>query len=245
MARNKMLLPFFFVASHATLVNSPHWREQALGADAGDDGRLNITVDWFTGQKHNFEKLLLRPLLLGGAFPANLTYMEIGSLEGLSARWLGDHIISKSAGGVIHCVDTFGGGAEHHESWFVNNIGSLEARFDSNVRQYLESSTIVKHVGFSRHIMSGLLGSGQEASFDFIYVDGSHAAVDVLGDAVMAFWLTKPGGIIAFDDFTWTNGENIMSNRFPRPALDAFLSIFNERLRVLHMAYQLWVQRLD
>ena len=45
-----------------------------------------------------------------------------------------------------------------------------------------------------------LLAEGRQGSFDFIYVDASHRAPDVLLDAVLAFQLLRIGGLIIFDD---------------------------------------------
>lgn len=43
----------------------------------------------------------------------------------------------------------------------------------------------------------------QSDAYDFIYVDGSHLAPDVLTDAVLSWRLLKPGSIMIFDDFLW------------------------------------------
>lgn len=40
-------------------------------------------------------------------------------------------------------------------------------------------------------------------SFDLVYVDGSHMCADVLFDALLAFELLRPGGVIVFDDYEW------------------------------------------
>ena len=39
--------------------------------------------------------------------------------------------------------------------------------------------------------------------FDFIYIDGSHIAKDVLTDACMAWPLLMPKGLMVFDDYMW------------------------------------------
>ena len=244
---------------------------------------LNVTVDWFTGSRHLFETLLLRPLEQAaaagdaslevtaraeaaplpprgadaaplppqdaGAAPLapGLTFVEIGSLEGLSARWLGDMVLSRSRGGVLHCIDTFGGGEEHQgDEWFGQFLGQIEQRFNQNVGALMAAGTVVKHRGLSRVELARLLTQGGEATVDFTYVDGSHAAVDVLGDALLSFWLTKVGGVIAFDDYEWRPdlafGWDTLKS--PKPALDAFLTVFLGRLEVLHKGYQLWVRRV-
>ncbi len=41
--------------------------------------------------------------------------------------------------------------------------------------------------------------------FDVVYVDASHMAGDVLSDAVLAWKLLAPGGIMIFDDYAWSS----------------------------------------
>ncbi|KAF2420707.1 hypothetical protein EJ08DRAFT_529646 [Tothia fuscella] len=38
------------------------------------------------------------------------------------------------------------------------------------------------------------------AKFDFIYIDGSHVALDVLSDAVPCWPMLDVGGMLAFDE---------------------------------------------
>ena len=40
----------------------------------------------------------------------------------------------------------------------------------------------------------------QRRRFDFVYVDGSHLALDVLVDAALAWRLLSPGGVLVFDE---------------------------------------------
>jgi len=43
--------------------------------------------------------------------------------------------------------------------------------------------------------------------FDFIYVDGSHVAKDVLTDACMAWPMLTVGGVMCFDDYGWGGAD--------------------------------------
>jgi predicted O-methyltransferase YrrM len=52
-------------------------------------------------------------------------------------------------------------------------------------------------------VWSKLIAEGRQGYFDFIYVDGSHQAPDVLCDALLSFRLLKNNGVIAFDDYLW------------------------------------------
>ena len=81
----------------------------------------------------------------------------------------------------------------------------------------------------------------QGAQYDFIYIDGSHVAKDVMTDACMAWPLLKKGGIMVFDDYLWGNPRDSLHR--PKPAIDAFTNLFAEELDIVHMGYQLIIQK--
>jgi hypothetical protein len=78
--------------------------------------------------------------------------------------------------------------------------------------------------------------------YDAIYVDGSHAAADVLEDAVLSFKLLKPGGVMIFDDYEW--------NAFPDPwlvplmAIDFFLQVYQRQYELLYKGYQVAIKKM-
>jgi predicted O-methyltransferase YrrM len=78
-------------------------------------------------------------------------------------------------------------------------------------------------------------------------VDASHQAADVLADAVLAFQLLKPGGVIAFDDYIWSPMRPGTENplMLPKVAIDAFTTIYSQNLRILPNLplYQLYIQK--
>ena len=78
--------------------------------------------------------------------------------------------------------------------------------------------------------------------FDFIYVDGNHTTVEVLEDAVLSFRLIKAGGILAFDDYKWDDSR-LRHEGLPRPAIDAFLKVYANKISVLSKGYQVWVRK--
>jgi predicted O-methyltransferase YrrM len=41
-------------------------------------------------------------------------------------------------------------------------------------------------------------------TYDFIYVDGDHTAYGVIKDAIASYECLNVGGIIAFDDYQWS-----------------------------------------
>ena len=83
--------------------------------------------------------------------------------------------------------------------------------------------------------------------FDFIYIDGSHQAADVLSDAVNAFKLLRPGGIMCFDDYLWHWADRPYNPLdTPKAAIDAFTMIYAQKLQVLALPpSQLFIEKKE
>jgi predicted O-methyltransferase YrrM len=176
--------------------------------------------------------------------------LEVGSYEGRSACYLIEKLgFDRSI--EIHCVDTWEGGVEHKETLQVD-MSAVEKRFHHNTNIALGkvsgSVNLITHKGRSDVELSKLLAGGKQGYFDFIYIDGSHQAPDVLFDALLAFRLLKISGVIAFDDYLWQEslpyGTDLV--RCPKPAIDSFTNIYCRKLRVIPAPlYQLYVQKIS
>jgi predicted O-methyltransferase YrrM len=177
--------------------------------------------------------------------------LEIGSYEGASACYLIEKLaISKHI--EIHCVDTWEGGIEHKEGGLAEaDMPAIEKRFLHNIKVAVGKVNnpvqLVVHKGYSAEELSRLIAEGKQGYFDFIYVDGSHQAPDVLCDALLGFKLLKNNGVMAFDDYLWQEilpyGTDPI--RCPKPAIDAFTNIYCRKLRVISAPiYQLYVQKI-
>lgn len=175
--------------------------------------------------------------------------LEIGSYEGASACYLIDNLDSADAI-ELHCVDTWGGGVEHITEGV--DMEAVERRFDENVTMALKGKkkriTLEKHKEPSELALSKLLSEGHQSTFDFVYVDGSHQAPDVLIDAVLGFKLLRVGGIMAFDDYIWA--EELPYGKDPlrcaKPAIDAFTNLYFRKVQLLRLPYfyQVHVQKV-
>lgn len=176
--------------------------------------------------------------------------LEIGSYEGASACYLID-TLAREQPIELHCVDTWAGGVEHQaDGSAASDMGAVERRFRANVDRACSRAahpvTLEIHKGLSDDVLPALLAKGRRGGFDFVYVDGSHQAPDVLADAVLAFRLVRVGGVIAFDDYLWS--ENLPYGRdplrCPKPAVDAFVNLYFRKLTVISAPlYQLYVQK--
>lgn len=187
------------------------------------DYEYEYSADWFSKNTARWSQLFSH--VVQGA----RKLLEIGSYEGRSAVWLLENILQAN-GGEIYCVDTWEGGEEHNKA----AMAEVERRFDRNTALALQKSAkskLVKRKGPSRAILAQLNAEGHAGSFEFIYVDGSHQAPDVLEDLVGAFALCRIGGVIACDDYLWEFGKNPLHT--PKLAIDAFVNCYAGKITVV------------
>ena len=178
------------------------------------------------------------------------TALEVGSYEGASACFLVDEVASRTRL-TLHCVDTWEGGIEHQpDGTAPADMEAVEQRFHRNIQAAIGRAAhpvdLRIHKGYSDDCLVRLLAGGLAGSVDFIYIDGSHQAPDVLSDAVLAFKLLKVGGHLVFDDYIWAEilpyGQDPV--RCPKPAIDAFTTLYCRRLEILQAPlWQLYVRK--
>ena len=64
---------------------------------------------------------------------------------------------------------------------------------------------------------------------DFAYIDGNHEAQHVLRDGLMAWQFLKPGGVMIFDDYTWSRGypnqPAMTEKQLPKYGIDIFIDL--------------------
>jgi predicted O-methyltransferase YrrM len=205
----------------------------------------DFTNSWFDGAaRANWD------LLVPQINPTKI--LEIGSYEGASACYLIDSL-SKNHAIEIHCVDTWDGGIEHQEGGTAQtDMSSVERRFHSNIEKSIAKKVnevdIKIHKEYSDSALIKLLSNGMGNYFDFIYIDGSHQAPDVLVDAILSFKLLRVGGLIVFDDYLWS--EKGVTDRdplqCPKPAVDSFLNIFFRKVNIISAPlYQIYAQKIS
>ncbi len=178
--------------------------------------------------------------------------LEIGSYEGASACYLIDTLATQKDI-TLHCIDTWEGGIEHKDGGSAQPYMSvIEERFKRNRQRASDNAPkqveLITHKGFSDTVLSKLLADGNQGYFDFIYIDGSHQAPDVLFDALLSFKLLRINGVIAFDDYLWQEPLPYGTDpiRCPKPAIDAFTNIYCRKLRMIRAPlYQLYVQKIS
>jgi predicted O-methyltransferase YrrM len=220
-----------------------------------------FTKDWFNWAPEVWTQLT--PML-----PERKSFLEIGSFEGRSSIWIIENMMNP--GDWIDCVDTWEGGEEHFEEdmgsvekRFKYNVNlalggavveerdaehkfpyPVHTRYASPAPTEGQRKRLYKYKCTStQYLGSKLAGCVDNKNlFDFIYIDGSHIAKDVLTDACMAWPLLSPKGLMVFDDYLWSPSARDILHR-PKIAIDAFTNLFAEEVEIVHVGYQLVVRK--
>ena len=176
-----------------------------------------FSSDWFTYHIRVWESLLTE-----FKDKADVRYLEIGVLEGRSAIWMLENILTHPSARLT-AIDIF---PDDLQERFVGNIDK------SGFRDKVE---IVK--GKSQAKLRELpLGS-----YDLIYIDGSHRAKHVFVDAALSWDLLKEGGVLIFDDYLWN--IELPSDLIPKGPIDTFLMAFGDEIELLHREYQVAIRK--
>jgi predicted O-methyltransferase YrrM len=190
--------------------------------------KYRFTSDWVTRNETLWRKHL------GHLQAKSVRALEIGSFEGRATIWLLENILTHPDSRIM-TIDPF------FEEYGASQ--NYEERFDRNVEASGLRHKVEKIKGYSHTELRRL----QPESYDFAYIDGSHASTDVLLDIALAWDLMKPGGIIIFDDYDRSflvNGK-LKADLTPRMGIDAFLSVFHRRVDVLAREYQLVIRKRE
>ncbi len=105
----------------------------------------------------------------------------------------------------------------------MNNVG-----FDKRVKVFQSTS---------KHFLKNT-----NDVFDFIYIDGSHIAKDVMADAVLSWDRLKRNGVLVFDDYGWKEFPKT-SNFHPKMAIDCFMKMYKEEFKIVGKNYQICLMK--
>lgn len=197
----------------------------------------SFTQDWFSRSIPSWS-LILNKL---SERTTHLRILEVGVFEGRSTCWLLQNHCKTPESSIV-AIDSFQGGIEHQGM----ELGTLRKRFEANIATVASPAQVEIREGFSLPQLAKLIAEGHQR-FDFISIDASHQAPDVLGDAVLGFELLKPGGVMAFDDYIWSPMRPGTENPLllPKAAIDAFTTLFSQKIRIIPNLplYQLYIQK--
>jgi len=197
----------------------------------GQADTVTLSTDWFGRRATHWAAHLAH---LKGK--PDLRYLEVGVYEGRSFLWAFENILTHRSS-TATAIDLFPVEDDDSEGYAgPKGKVSLEQRFLDNVAAAGLSDRVTTLKGYSNVVLRGL-----NEKFDFIYIDASHQAHDVLRDAVLSWDLLKPGGILIFDDYALD--RHLPTELRPEMAIDAFVSSFRKEVKILHRGHMAILQR--
>jgi predicted O-methyltransferase YrrM len=171
--------------------------------------------------------------LLPYAGKADLNFLQVGAFTGDASAWLMENVLTNSTSRLTD-VDTWRGSDEviHHEfDW-----SQVEDTYDKKTEPYKDRIIKVKSDSVT------FLKNERFFSYDFIYIDGDHTALGAFADAVGAWPLLKPYGIMAFDDYQWSSGQS--PEHEPKKGIDKFLQFCDGSYSTMIINNQAWVRSI-
>jgi len=139
-------------------------------------------------------------------------FVEIGSWQGRSAALMAVEIINSGKQITFDCVDPWSdGGPDLKHKIDKANVGP-----DWLYEQFLKNTKPVAHMINARRMKSlEAAPTYQDASLDFVMIDGSHQYDDVRADIVAWLPKIKPGGYISGDDYNWSGVQQAVNELLP------------------------------
>jgi predicted O-methyltransferase YrrM len=160
-------------------------------------------------------------------------YLEIGAFQGASVAFVHELLRGKVRITVIDPFSDYGelAGRDMSEALatFSANIAAIGATDKTRVLR-----------GRSIDELPKLVDAGEE--FDIIFIDGSHANLDVMLDAVLGWRLLVRGVLMIFDDY-WYRRPDLGRSYRPKLAIDAFVGAIAHEVAVADVAGQVFLRR--
>jgi predicted O-methyltransferase YrrM len=171
--------------------------------------------------------------IVHSGLPAPVRYLEIGAFEGNSVA----HVYKLLDGRVhITVIDPFIDYLEHAGG----NMNGVFNTFTANMAAIGATDAVTVLRGRSIDYLPKLIDD--EAQFDIIYIDGSHAIPDVMLDATLSWPLLVRGGLMIFDDYRYSRADLGPVYR-TKLAIDAFVGAMSHDIEVLDVARQVFIRK--
>jgi len=151
----------------------------------------------------------------------NLKFLQIGVYTGDGSIWLVDNLLT-GQNCTLTDVDPWVLDSNYNQEskdWFVD----VEPTYDKKVKDY---TNIIKH-----KISSADFFAQNLESYDFIYLDGDKSADGRYQDAMLAWQILNPNGLLVCDDACYVDTS---VNASPFLGLSRFLTEMSDQYTLVH-----------
>lgn len=161
-------------------------------------------------------------------------FLQIGAYTGDATEWLFNNVLTNSEA-TLTDVDTWEGSDEEEHKQMV--WSEVEHFYTNRHQNKIDSNNLIKVKSTSDNFFRE-----NKKQFDFIYVDGNHMAAAVLKDGTNSYDCLKVGGILAFDDYAWSQYKGPAFD--PKPAIDAIMLCYDGCFEILSVGLQVWLRKI-
>lgn len=158
----------------------------------------------------------------------SLRILQIGVFSGDATEWL----LKNRTVERIDDVDTWAGGPDHNGSGI--DFAEVERIYDKRLGK---DNRVTKHKTTSDEFFAS-----NRSTYNFIYIDGDHTALQTALDALNSWRVLEVGGVLAFDDYQW-GAPGMDRSQMPKDGIDAFLHIIQGQYSIVLLGYQAWVRK--
>ncbi len=175
-----------------------------------------------TGKRDETRRSMLEALPKGG------TGAEIGVWEGRFSEVILDVCTPVR----LHLIDPWEYDPRFGNTGFgrKKNAERMPQMHEQVAAKFAGDDRVVLHRATSQEALLGM----EDASLDWVYIDGNHNAPFVGTDLALSSRKVRPGGVIAGDDYHWSDGDGTTV----RDAVAALMTTLGGRGRLETMGQQ-------
>ena len=199
-----------------------------------------FSVDWFSGNLDSWNEIVVSQF--NGK--ENVRCLEVGSFEGKSTVFTAENVCN-GPNSIIHAVDHWLGSYAEKEHDGVAAEDKLYCRFVLNTKSYEQVSLYRDSAAKVLTHMNSLHLKEVHDKYNFLYIDASHWAKDVMVDAVMGWEILNVNGILVFDDYGGWTLESRIPHTGPQLAIDSFLQTYSTMYHDIRTNWQRYVEKIS
>tara|TARA_B110000971_G_scaffold204432_2_gene225891 strand:- start:1669 stop:4515 length:2847 start_codon:yes stop_codon:yes gene_type:complete len=160
--------------------------------------------------------------------------LEIGVYEGALSNWILTNVMTNT-GSRLYAVDSFN----------KSNKTSTNFRktFEDNIKQTTQKNQVTILDGIPHESLTKLVNDNK-ITFDVIVIDTSKTVKNMISNAILAWNMLNPSGILIFSNYD-NPGMEIEDKDKPLTSINSFLDMFKRNIYVLYKRKQIIIRKKD
>ena len=136
---------------------------------------------------------------------------------------------------MLHLIDPWLFDPAYPDYWHGGAIAKSQGDMDRICQDVKMQFAGAPNVQIHRGTSSDILSRFDDGYFDWIYIDADHRYPHVVSDLRLCLAKTKPGGLVAGDDYTWGSTEGYPVRRAVEKVVEEH--DLDQNLTILHSQF--------